>query len=85
MSEMTKAAPAIGPWQDSCEDGCPDGTEYVLGFYRDNDCVKTKVVYCVLTCVGNKVTNEEWFDIDNDEVDVPDCWAEITYPEEDDA
>lgn len=84
MSEATKSAPTIGPWQDNCEDGSPYDTEYVLGFYRDNECVKVKVVYCVLTCVGNKVTNEEWFDIDNEEVDAPDCWAEITYPREGD-
>jgi len=74
--------PRFGPWQETMM-GDPDGTEFVLGFYPDHPCVNTKVVYCVLTCVGNDVESEDWFDIDNEPVDAPVCWAAIIYPEED--
>lgn len=80
---MAKAfkPPLIGPWNETLM-GDPDGTEFVLGFYSEAPCVKTKVVYCLLSSIGNKVTDEQWFDIDNEEVDPPDYWAEIIYPEE---
>jgi hypothetical protein len=74
--------PRFGPWQET-NMGVPYGTEYVLGFYGDAPCVKTKVVYCEQTRIGDEITDEAWFGIDNEEVDVPDCWAEIIYPEED--
>jgi len=84
MSEV-KMPPRIGPWQETemCD---PDGTQFVLGFYGDAPCVKTKVVYCAQAGWlrdGDKMTNKAWFDIDNAEVNAPDCWALIIYPEED--
>jgi hypothetical protein len=74
--------PRFGPWQETMM-GAPGGTEFVLGFYPDHPCVNTKVVYCVLTCVGNHVESEDWFDIDSDPVYAPVCWAAIIYPGED--
>jgi hypothetical protein len=81
MSEV-KMPPRIGPWHETeMED--PDGTDFVLGFYPDHRCVNAKVVYCVQTCIGNEVESVDWYDIDNEEVDAPACWALIIYPEED--
>jgi len=72
--------PRFGPWQET-ERGNPDGTQYVLGFYGDAPCVKTKVVYCDGVPEGEE--HGLWCGIDNEEVAAPDCWAEIIYPEED--
>jgi hypothetical protein len=78
--------PRFGPWQET-EQCIPSGSQYVLGFYGDAPCVKTKVVYCDGVPADEEDEGDEagaqWCGIDNEEVDAPACWAEIIYPEED--
>lgn len=75
MSEVWMP-PRFGPWQEPSH-AWPNTGELVLGFYGANDCVKTRVVYC-----GDSFQCT-WFDDDDNEVDQPDCWAQIIYPTED--